>query len=108
MKCIAAIAALIIAVLLGGCASASIELGNAAPAPGTSVNSAAIRAEVSHSPYFGLLFLGVFAARVQDDYLSWHYGGSWRNPPQLAADREVVERDCSRPMPAPSANLRCK
>ena len=108
MKCIAAIAALIIAVLLGGCASATVGLRNGAPVPGSSYNSAAIHAEVSHSPYFGLLFLGVFAASVQDDHPGWRDGPAWRNPPQLAADRDVAERDCSRPMAAPSANLRCK
>ena len=102
------------AALLVGCAGARVGLGSSAPpsmrgsAPpaGTSYTSAVIHAEASPNVYFGLLFLGYFAIGVQDDYPG--SGPARRNPPQLAEDRAIAERDCSRPMDAPSANLRCK
>ena len=75
---------------------------------GGSYNSAAIHAEASPNAYFSLLFLGYVAAGIQDNYQAWSYGSAWRKPPPLAADRAIAERDCSRPMDAPSANLRCK
>lgn len=116
MKSTAAIAALLSAALLAACAGTSIgvrsgtapSMRGSAPAPGTSYSSAAVRAEVNSNAYFGLLFLGVFAAGVEDDFLSWRDGPERRKPPQLAEDRAIAERDCSRPMAAPSANLRCK
>ena len=116
MKFMRTPAVLFTAALFAGCAGGTIgvrsgtapSLRGSAPAPGTSYSSAAIRAEVNSNAYFGLLFLGAFAAGVEDDYLSWRYGPERRKPPQLAEDRAIAERDCSRPMAAPSANLRCK
>ncbi len=115
MKSTAAIAALLACILLAGCAGTAIGLrsgspsmGASAPAPGSAYSSAAIRAEVNANAYFGLLFIGAFAAGVEDDYQSWRYGRSGRKPPPLAADRAIAERDCSQPLPALSANLRCK
>lgn len=116
MKFASTLAALIVAVLLSGCASTQISLrsGSAAPTrssapvPGSSYSSAAIHAEARPNAYFALLFLGYFAAGVQDSYLRWNYGPAWRDPPQLAGDRAIAEHDCSRPMQRPSANLRCK
>ena len=109
------IGALLACVLLAACAGTTIglrsgspSLRGSAPAPGSAYSSAAIRAEVNSNAYFGLLFIGAFAAGVQDDYQSWRYGPSGRKPPPLAADRAIAERDCSQPLPAPSANLRCK
>ncbi|TSA18071.1 MAG: hypothetical protein D4R74_01765 [Betaproteobacteria bacterium] len=109
-----AVTSLVGLVLLAGCAgttvgvrtSAAPSMRGSAPVVGTSYNSAAIHAELSPNAYFGLLFFGAFAAGVEDK--SRLRGPSWRDPPQLAEDRTVVERDCSLPMEAPSANLRCK
>lgn len=111
-----AIAASITAIALAGCANTSVGLRTGAPssmrgsgpAPGSAYSSAAIHAEVSTNAYFGLLFLGYAAAGVHDGYPSWSGGPAWRKPPQMAEGRAIVERDCSRPMEAPSANLRCK
>jgi hypothetical protein len=111
-----AFAALTTAILFAGCASSTIGLRTtaapsmrgSAPAPGSSYSSAAIHAELSPNGYFGLLFLGYVAAGVQDNYFSWNYGSASRPPPPLAEDRAITERDCSRPMERPSANLRCK
>ena len=116
MKFIVAIAVLTIAVLLTGCAGGTIGLRTgappsmrgSAPPPGSSYSSAVIHAGSHANTYFGLLFIGVFAAGVEDNYLGWHYGPAWRQPPQLAEDRAIAERDCSRPMERPSANLRCR
>lgn len=116
MKFASAIAALITAMLLAGCAGTTIglhgtnspSLGGSAPAAGSSYSSAAIHAELRPNAYFGLLFLGAIAAGIHDNYLRWSYGPAWRKPPQLAEDRAIAERDCSRPMERPSANLRCK
>ena len=67
-----------------------------------------VHAELNSNAYFGLLFLGYFAAGAEDSRMSSSDGPGWRKPPQLAADRAIVERDCSQPMSTPSANLRCK
>ena len=110
------IAVLAGAMLLAGCANSTIGLRTStapsmrgsAPPPGSSYSSAAIHAGVNSNAYFGLLFIGVFATGVEDHYLSWRYGPPGRQPPPLAADRAIAERDCSRPMERPSANLRCR
>lgn len=102
------------AALLAGCASARVGLSSfappsmhgSAPPAGTSYTSAVMHAEARPNVYFGLLFLGYFAIGVQDDYPG--LGPARRSPPQLDAERAIAERDCSRPMDAPSANLRCK
>lgn len=109
-------AALISALLLAGCAGTKVGLrsGSSAsmrgsePAPGTSYSSAVIHAELGPNAYFGLLFFGLFAAGVQDDYLSGSYGPWGRKPPQLAEDRAIAERDCTKPLEPTGANLRCK
>jgi hypothetical protein len=115
MRFKSATAALTGVFVLAGCASATIGLRSTAPPPmqgalppGGSYSSAAIHAEASPNAYFSLLFLGYVAAGIQDNYPGWSYGPAWRKPPQLAEDRAITERDCSRPMDAPSANLRCK
>jgi len=111
-------AALVGACLLAGCAGATINLGSTnspafasgAPPPGNaySSGSVALQADVAPGVFIGALLFGYLAAGAHDDYLDWRYGRAGRAPPPLAADRAVAERDCSRPMHAPSANLRCK
>lgn len=116
MKPALATAVLSAAVLLAGCAGTTIGLhsGNSpalrgsAPAPGSSYSSAAVHARIGSNAYFSLLFFGYFAAGVHDSYLDWRYGPARREAPQLTEDRAIAERDCSRPMPLPSGNLRCK
>jgi len=115
MRFATAVAAPIAAILLAGCAGARVGLdssappsvrGGSAPVPGTSYSSAVVRAEVGASPWFGLLLLGAYAAAAGDDDPAW--SAAARSPPPLDADRAVVERDCTRPMDSPSANLRCR
>jgi hypothetical protein len=112
VKRISAIAASAGAIALTGCANSAISLraGDAqagAPAAGASYSSAAIRVEGSPNAYFGALFLGYVAVGLHDTYSRAGSPVS-REPPQLAADRAIAERDCSKPMETPSANLRCK
>jgi hypothetical protein len=33
---------------------------------------------------------------------------AWRPAPKLAADRTVNEQDCTQPIAAPGANLKCR
>jgi hypothetical protein len=118
MKFKLAIALAVTVALLIGCAGGAIGLrstnspspGGSAPPPGSSYSygSVAIQADVTPGAFFGLVFLGYLAAGVQDDYLRRRYGSSSRQPPELAEDRTVVERDCSQPLGPLYANLRCK
>ncbi|HUX24228.1 MAG TPA: hypothetical protein VMV87_06375 [Burkholderiales bacterium] len=103
------------AVLLAGCAggavglrSTNLTLIGGVPPPSGSYHAAAIQAQASASAYIGLFLLGVYAAAAEDDHPSWRDGLDWRRPPQMAEDRAIAERDCSRPMRTPSANLRCR
>src|ERR1700690_510978 len=118
MKFGLATAALVGAGLLAGCATATIGLrstnstpiGGGVLPPGGSYSSGAIQADLDVPPgaFIGVLLLGYLAAGVHGDYLNWGYARAARESPQLAEDRAIAERDCSRPMEAPSANLRCR
>jgi hypothetical protein len=33
---------------------------------------------------------------------------AWRPAPKMAADRSISEQDCSQPIAAPGANLKCR
>jgi len=101
--------ALIAAVALAGCANTNIAFraGNPPP-PGSSYQSASVHAELNSNPYFSLLYLGMFAAGVERNYADLQYAPDRRAAPQMDSGRAIVERDCSQPMAAPSANLRCK
>lgn len=33
---------------------------------------------------------------------------AWRPAPKMAADRSIGEQDCTRPIAAPGANLKCR
>ena len=118
MKFSLAIAALIGAGLLAGCAGATINLGsanspsfgNGVPPPGSSYSSGsvAIQTDVTPGAFIGLLLLGYVAAGVPDQFPGWRYSRAGRDTPPLDQDRAIAERDCSQPMRQPSANLRCK
>ena len=116
MKIGLASVALIGAILLPGCAGTSIGLrstnspslpASAFPA-GSSGSPVAIQAEVNPGTYFGLVFLGYIMTAMQGEYPRWRYDPSPGRPPELDEDRSVIERDCSRPLERPYANLRCK
>ncbi len=109
MKPTLAIVALIGTTLLGACANTSLAFRGGNPPPvGSSYQSASVHAELNSNPYFSLLFLGIFAAGVENNYLDWRYGTGRGGVPQLDANRSVAERDCSQPLAPTSANLRCK
>jgi hypothetical protein len=118
MKFKLAIALVVTALLLTGCAGATIglrssnspSLGGGAPPPGSSYSysSVAVQADVSPGAYFGMMFLGYVMTGIQDNYRSWSYGAPLRKPPEMAEDRAVAERDCSQPLGPLYANLRCK
>ena len=109
MKSTPVAAALLAAVLLGGCANTSVAFrAGAAPAAGSSYQSATVHAELNSNPYFSLLFLGAFAAGVERSYIDLDYGADRGRAPPLDANRAIVERDCSQPLAPTSANLRCK
>jgi len=115
MKFGSAAAALIGAGLLAGCASATIGLRGAnsasiggAPPRGAFYNSAAIQAGLTTGTVVAVLLFDYLAAGIEGEYPAWRYGGGRSEPPPMAEDRTIAERDCSRPMQTPSANLRCK
>jgi hypothetical protein len=116
VKSTSAIAALITAIALAGCAHTSVGVrasspastSTGAPAAGSAYSPAGIRVHAGPNVYFGLIFLGYVAAGVHDNYLRSSGGPAWREPPQLAEGRAIAERDCSLPMETPSANLRCR
>ena len=91
--------------LLTGCAGAAIGLRSSnvnlsagAAAPGAAYSSAAIRAQASSSAYIGMFLLGVYAVAAEDNGAAWRDEFGGRRPPQMAEDRAIAERDCSRPI----------
>ena len=116
MKFKSAIAVAVIPMLLSACAGTAISLrttnspslGGSAPPPAGYYSGAAVQADVSPNAYFGLMFLGFIVSGIQDNFRRWSDGYSSRKPPELAEDRTVAERDCSRPLGPLYANLRCK
>jgi hypothetical protein len=109
MKFPLATLALIAAAALAGCANTNVAVRAGDPPPlGSSYQSASVHAELNSNPYFSLLFLRMFAAGVERNYSDWRYGPDQRAAPQLDENRAIAERDCSQPLMAPSANLRCK
>jgi len=115
MKFGLAAAALIGAGLLAGCAGATIGLRSTnsasidgVPPPGAFYDSAAVQAEMLPGAFVGVLLLGYFADGIEGNHLDWRDGRGRSNPPPMAEDRTIAERDCSRPMEIPSANLRCR
>lgn len=115
MKFGLAAAALISTGLLTGCAGTTMALRSAnsasiggAPPRGAFYNSAAIQAELASGAIAGVLLLGYFAAGTEDERPAWYYGRAGSKPPPMAKDRSIAVRDCSRPMPTPSANLVCR
>jgi hypothetical protein len=100
---------------LAGCAGANVglragdqSLMRSAVAPGTSYSYAAVQAEANPNAYFGMFFLGSYLLGAQGDLRHWDQRASGRRPPEMAAERSVVERDCSKPLGQIEANLRCK
>jgi hypothetical protein len=115
MKFGLAAAALIGAGLLTGCAGTTMALRSAnsgaisrAPPRGAFYNSAAIQAELAPGAVAGVLLFGYLAAGTEGDHPDWRYGRAGSEPPPMVEDRSIAVRDCSRPMPPPSANLRCR
>jgi len=104
------------AILLAGCANVDIHLRSASssagaasmPPAGTSYSTAAFRADVTPGGYLALLLFGHYMAGFDREYRDGRYGIDARKAPELAADRNVIEMDCSQPLEWPSGNLRCK
>ena len=109
------LAAVLAVLAVSGCASSRVSLGSDAPASmrgappaGASYSTVSIHAEARPNAYFGLLLFGYAVAGMHETYSGEGGAAGERRPPQLAEDRAIAERDCSRPMQLPSANLRCK
>lgn len=108
---------LIAALLLAGCAGAKTTMNaggpyttpGVIPATGTAYSTSFIHVEGNPNGYFGLLLIGLIGMGLHDEYLNEAHGAdAYRVPPQMDAGRAIVERDCTQPMEAISANLRCK
>jgi hypothetical protein len=108
--------ALIVSILLAGCAGGNVGLRagdsslvrSAAPPPGNSYSYAAVQAEAAPNAYFGVLFLGSFLLGMQDEYRLRDGRAYARKPPELDAGRSIAERDCTQPLGPLEGNLRCK
>jgi hypothetical protein len=107
------VAALCAALLCGCTGSYSLRSGGASaqdPSLGTGVSSGpnGLRANVSSGsgPLFGLVVLGVMIADTVD-YVRG--SGRWmRSKQEMAADRKVDIRDCTRPIEYSSGNISCQ
>ena len=114
MDCKQALATVLVAVLLTGCARTAIGVNNSAlvrsgaPAPGSFYNAASIQAELRPNSYFSLFFLGYVAAGAQDELLHPYDRQPNRSAPQLDERRRVEVRDCTQPLEYSVANLICK
>ena len=104
------------AILLAGCASPGIYLRSTnspsmpagAMPSGSSYSSAVIQADLNLGAYVGLLLFSSFLANFEHDFRYRRESAIMRNPPELAADRNIVEMDCTQPVDRPTGNLRCK
>jgi hypothetical protein len=107
--------AVLIAALLAGCASTSVNMDSSrapwvgsTPAMGSSYSGGVVYVNADANGYFALLYMGVIAIGMHDDLLSGAPASRSGAPPPLDEGRSVVERDCSKPMDATSGNLRCR
>jgi hypothetical protein len=104
--------ALAILLLCAGCSHVTIS-GSTSPPPSTAAGSAQV---TGGGPLALLLIAGVAASSAGENwtepraYPNWSALPDWfwsRPPPPLAADREVSEQDCTKPIRF-TGNLRCR
>jgi hypothetical protein len=104
--------ALALLLLCAACAHVSIS-GSSSPPPSPAAGSAQV---TGGGPLALLLIAGVVASTSSENWMEpgahyhWSALPDWfwsRPPPPLAADRDVSEQDCTKPIRF-AGNLRCK
>jgi hypothetical protein len=115
--------ALLAVFLLAGCSHARIDAGVSAtsgnvPPPGTTVSGGGVGVHVHSHSLAAVVIAGMVIASAIDysreprpfpsfsTFADWFRGAP--PPPELAAERKVLEVDCTRPLPESSGNLRCR
>lgn len=119
-----ALALFLIVTMAAGCshtainASASTSTSAAAPAAGTTTTGGSVSVHGHSHSLAALVIAGMFIAAAVDysrdprpgpsfsEFADWFRGTP--PPPELAAERRVVEHDCTKPLPELSGNLKCR
>lgn len=109
--------------VLGGCSHVTIDArsnssaGTVVPSAGTSATSGQAGLHVESRALAAVVIAGMFMAAAVEDarqerpFPSFSVFSDWFRgtpAPELAADRPVVEHDCTKPMPQFSGNLKCR
>jgi hypothetical protein len=98
-------------------ASSRTSAGSVVPSAGTSATSGQAGLHVESRALAAVVIAGMFMAAAVEDarqerpFPSFSVFSDWFRgtpAPELAADRPVVEHDCTKPMPQFSGNLKCR
>jgi hypothetical protein len=109
--------------LAGGCSHTTINAGastagGAAPAAGSAVTGGSVGVHTHSHSLAALVITGMFIAAAIDynreprpmpsfsSLADWFRGTP--SPPELDAERRVLEHDCTQPLPEVSGNLKCR
>src|SRR5687767_7683726 len=111
--------ALLCMLVAAGCSHTHTTINaGAAPAAGTTAGGAPVSVRAHSHSLAALVVAGMFMAAAIDysrnpqpapsfsSFADWFRGAP--PPPALAAERRIVEHDCTKPLPQISGNLRCR
>jgi hypothetical protein len=114
-----AVALLLTVAMIAGCAHAHTAVNaGAGTATGTTVTGGAVSVQGHGHSLAALVIAGMFLAAAVDynqeprpmpsfsSLADWFRGAP--PPPELDAERTVLEHDCIRPLPELSGNLKCR
>ncbi len=113
------VALLLTVAMIAGCAHAHTTVNaGAGAAAGTTVTGGSVSVHGHSHSLAALVIAGMFMAAAIDysreprpmpsfsSFAKWFRGAP--PPPQLDAERTVLEHDCTQPLPELSGNLKCR
>lgn len=93
--------ALVLLLLLTGCAHTAVSATSGAPATGTTVTGGSVSVHAHGHSLAALVVAGILMASFADGFRG-------APPPEMAAERKVLEHDCTQPLPEDGGNLKCR